>query len=426
MNHSGGIFKYSYLLNKIISAHIEFINLNLHGNSIKMYYRRNIEQEVLRTLANNPVTAIIGPRQCGKSTLARFIAENAGKEYLFLDLERPSDLNKLEDAEWFLGLQKGKLICLDEIQRKPELFPVLRSLADQWGGNGHFLVLGSASRELLKQSSESLAGRISYKKLTPFLFSEMKDNFQLSDFLSRGGFPRSIMAADDDVSFEWREDFISTFLERDLKMWSGFSTITMRKLWQMLANLNGQILNYSLLGSSLGVSHTTVRNYVELLQSAFMLQLLQPYASGSSKRLVKSPKVYLGDTGISNALLRIYDFNQLAGHPGFGAAWEAFVLNNVIGEFPGYRYFFYRTGHGAEIDFIIENGNKRIAIECKAGLSPKLSHGFYIAIEDTQPLVSLIITPVEKGWPMKDGVHVVNISEAITMIRDIMDHEIRK
>lgn len=385
-----------------------------------MYYSREIEKEVFNSIANNPVTAIIGPRQCGKSTLARYVAEHAGKEYIFLDLERPSDLKKLDDAEWFLGLQKDKLICLDEIQRKPELFPLLRSLADQWGGNGHFLVLGSASRDLLKQSSESLAGRISYKRLTPFLFSELKNEIQMPDYLSRGGFPRSLLAVDNGQSLEWREDFISTFLERDLLLWSGFSPATMRKLWQMLANLNGQLVNYSLIGSSLGVSHTTVRNYVELLQSTFMLQLLQPFASGAGKRLVKSPKVYLNDTGICNALLRVADFEQMAGHPSFGPAWETFVLNNLSGTFSDFSFYFYRTGHGAEIDIIVENGEKRIAVECKAGMSPKLSIGTFIAIDDIHPIASLIVAPVEKGWPMKKGIDVVNIYEAVTSIRETL------
>jgi uncharacterized protein len=384
-----------------------------------MYYERIIAHEVLRSIENNPVTAIIGPRQCGKSTLAKHIAEQTGLEYLFLDLEKPSDLIKLEDPEWFLGLQKGKLICLDEIQRVPELFPLIRSLTDEWGGNGHFLVLGSASRDLLRQSSESLAGRISYKRLTPFLYEEVKHEIQLTDYLSKGGFPRSTLAKNNRQSFDWREDFISTFLERDLLLWSGFSPATMRKLWQMLANLNGQVVNYSLLGSSLGVSHTTVRNYSELLQSTYMLQLLQPYASGSGKRLIKSPKVYLTDTGICNALLRLSDFNQLAGHSSFGAAWESFVLNNMIGTFPGFSYYFYRTGHGAEIDIIIENGDKRIALECKASMSPKLSTGTFSAIEDIQPLFTFVVAPVEKGWPVKKGLDVVNMSEAIIRINEL-------
>jgi hypothetical protein len=385
-----------------------------------MYYSRKIEVEILQSIASNPVTAILGPRQCGKSTLAKHLAESTGNEYLYLDLERPSDIKKLEDAEWFLETQKNKLICLDEIQRKPELFPLLRSLVDEWGGNGHFLILGSASRDLLKQSSESLAGRISYKRLTPFLYDEVKDVFQLQDYISRGGFPRSFLASDDKQSYEWREDFIATFLERDLLLWSGFSPATMRRLWQMLANLNGQMLNYSALGSSLGVSHTTVRNYAELLASTFMLQLLPPFTGNMGKRLVKSPKVYLSDIGIANALLRVPDFEQLAGHPSFGSAWETVVLINLTASFPKCNFFFYRTGHGAEIDIIIENGPKRIAVECKASQSPKLTSGTFLAIDDVQPMATLVVAPVEKGWPMKKDFDVVNIGEAIDMIRNLL------
>ena len=381
-----------------------------------MYYTRAIEPDVMQSIANNPVTAILGPRQCGKSTLARHIAKSNVKDYLYLDLERPSDITKLNEAEWFLGTQKGKLICLDEIQRKPEIFPLLHSLVDEWGGNSHFLVLGSASRDLLKQSSESLAGRISYKRLTPLIYTEVKNNYSVQDCLSRGGFPRSLLALDNKKSFEWREDFIATFLERDLLLWSGISPVIMRKLWQLLANLNGQVVNFSALGSSLGVSHTTVRNYIELLASTFMLQLLPPYLSNMGKRLVRSPKVYISDIGIANALLRISDFEQLAGHPSSGWAWESLVLINLTASFPQFNFSFYRTSHGAEIDIVIENGNKRIAVECKSGLSPKLNTGTFTAIKDIQPLLSLVVAPVENGWPMKNGINVVNISEAISII----------
>ena len=188
----------------------------------------------------------------------------------------------------------------------------------------------------------------------------------------------------------------------------------------MLANLNGQIINYSTLGGSLGVSHTTVRNYVELIGSTFMLRLLPPFTTSIGKRLVKSPKVYLNDTGIANTLLRVSDFEQLAGHPTFGLVWESLVLINLTATFPRYNFFFYRTSHGAEIDIIIENGTKRIAVECKASLSPKLSAGTYTAIADVKPVESLVVAPVVKGWPLREGIHVVNISEAISVIRNIL------
>lgn len=384
-----------------------------------MYYNRILEHDVIHSLKINPVTAIIGPRQCGKSTLARHIAKNISSDIVFLDLERSTDLQKLENAEWFLENQKGKLICLDEIQRKPDLFPLLRSLVDAWGGNGHFLVLGSASRDLIKQGSESLAGRISYKQLSPFLFPELDTDFTIETYLIRGGFPRSILNLNDNDSFEWRQDFITTFLERDLLQWSGFSTVTMRKLWQMLAHLNSQLINYSLLANSLGISSPTARNYVELLSSTFMLKLVQPYLVNTGKRLVKTPKVYINDIGIANALLGINNFNQLSGHPSTGAAWETMVLTNLSGYFPKLNFFFYRTSHGAEIDFIIESSNQIIAVECKLGTQPKLSKGTYTGIDDLKPLTTLIISPVQSGWPLKPGIDVVNLNEAIIKIETI-------
>ncbi len=203
-------------------------------------------------------------------------------------------------------------------------------------------------------------------------------------------------------------------------MWSGFSSATMRKLWQMLAHLNGQVINYATLGSSLGVSHTTARNYVELLSSTFMIRLLPPFLANTGKRLVKSPKVYLNDTGIANALLGIADFSQLAGHPSIGAAWEALVLSNLMASFPGFSFYFYRTGHGAEIDIIVEYHERIVAVECKAGLSPKLAKGTFTAIEDLNPEITLVVSPVKEGWPMKQGIEVVNLREAVNKIKEIL------
>lgn len=239
---------------------------------------------------------------------------------VYLDLERPSDLAKLEDPEWFLGSQRDKLICIDEIQRIPELFPVIRSLVDQSGRNGQFLILGSASRDLIRQSSESLAGRITYKRLTPFLMDEVRGRVTTEQYLSRGGFPKSVLV-NDEASVEWRNDFITTFLERDLLQFAGFTPVTMRRLWTMLAHTNGQTVNASLLGSSLGISHTTVRTYIDVLEGTFMVRLLAPAQTNTGKRLVKSPKVYMTDTGITTALLRLRNFEQAAGHPVFGSLW---------------------------------------------------------------------------------------------------------
>lgn len=375
-----------------------------------MYLSRRIEQSVLKAIETNPVVALLGPRQCGKSTLIKHLIKD-NTNSIFLDLERPSDLHKLDDAEWFLSTQRGKLICIDEIQRKPELFPLLRSLVDEWNYNGAFLVLGSASRDLLKQSSESLAGRISYKKLSPFLWTELNGKFSIENYYSKGGFPRSILADELEVSFEWRQDFIATFLERDLIQWRGFTPVTMRRLWQMLAHLNGQTVDYSTLAKSLGVSSVSVKNYIDLLESTFMVDVIPCYISNLGKRLIKAPKVYISDSGICSALLNISSFEALSGHPAFGAIWEQIVLLNLKGLFPNADFYFYRTSNGAEIDFVMIINNSVFAIECKTGYSPSLSKGNYFAIEDIAPVYTFIIAPVEKGWQLKPDIEIITMSE---------------
>lgn len=382
-----------------------------------MYYNRLLENEVLESIGSNPVTAILGPRQCGKSTLAKKLLKSYPNS-LYLDLERPSDLEKLNDAEWFFQSNSSMLFCIDEIQKKPGLFPLIRSMCDEWGRNGAFLILGSASRDLLKQSAETLAGRIRYLNLAPLLFSEVQDDFTLNEYLLRGGFPRSLLAKDSTESFHWREDFITGYLERDLMLWSGFSPLTMKRLWQMLAHLNGQTVNYSLLGNSLGVSHTTIRNYIELLSETFMLSIVPPYFSNTKRRLVKAPKIYLPDSGILNALLLIRDFNQLAGHPVLGSLWESVVLSNLKSLIPGIDSYFYRTSNGAELDFIFSNGIKSIAIECKATFTPVISKGSYFALEDTGISKLLVIAPVEKGWQKSEKTFIATLAEAVTFIKD--------
>jgi predicted AAA+ superfamily ATPase len=375
-----------------------------------MYLNRIIEKDITWAVENFPVTAVTGARQCGKSTLVKFLAKNNFPNTLYLDLERPSDLLKLENAEWFLTSQKNKLICIDEIQRRPDLFPVIRSLVDEWDKSGCFLILGSASRDLLLQSSESLAGRIIYKQLTPFLWTELC-NLSVEDYFVRGGFPRSVLAKDDKISVEWRKNFVSTFLERDLSQWVHFTPATMRRLWQMLAHLNGQTVNYSKLGNSLGVSNQTVKNYADLLKSTYMIDVIEPYLSNLGKRLVKSPKIYISDSGIAAALLEINSFVELSGHPSFGALWESIILANLRGSFPNAKLFFYRTSGGAEIDFVMIHNNCVIAIECKASYVPSLSAGNYLAIEDISPVHTFVVTPSSDCWSMKQGIDVVSIEK---------------
>lgn len=373
---------------------------------------RQLSDSVHTSLKNFPVTAILGPRQCGKSTLAKHIISEMDTNAVYLDLERPSDLQKLEDAEWFLSRQKGVIVCLDEIQRKPDLFPVLRSIVDEHGTNGQFLILGSASMDLIKQSSESLAGRINYKYLTPFLWNEIRHETELEDYMIKGGFPRSILA-EDEVSLEWRGSFITTFLERDLLQFTGFNSVSMRRLWQMLAHSNGQTANYSALGSSLGLSHTSAKKYLDLLEGTFMVRQLKPYEGNTKKRLVKSPKVYITDNGLTTALLSLGTFEDAAGHPVFGALWENTVLQNLAGHYPKLDMSFYRTNHGNEIDIVLKQGKHTLAIECKSTLSPQLSKGNYAALEDIQPSKSYIVIPAKKGYPLEKDIDVVSLPELI-------------
>ncbi|MFA5417881.1 MAG: ATP-binding protein [Bacteroidales bacterium] len=383
-----------------------------------MYIQRKIEATILKALKNNPVVALIGPRQSGKSTLVKHLIEG-NKNSIYLDLERPSDLQKLEDPEWFFTTQKGKLICLDEIQRKPELFPVIRSLSDEWNVNGSFLILGSASRELLQQSSESLAGRITYKKLMPFLWDEIKDFDSLEKYFAHGGFPRSVLAQDSETSYEWRNNFISTFLERDLLQWRGITPVTMQRLWKMLAHLNGQTADYSKLAKSLGVSAVTVKNYIDLLESTFMVDVIPPYFSNLGKRLVKAPKIYITDSGITSTLLGLRNFEEMAGHPSFGSIWEQIVLSNMKELFPEASFYFYRTSNGAEVDFVMKIKELVFTIECKASVAPKLSKGHFYACQDIHPSHSFVAAPIKKGWAMKPKIDVVSLSELETKLRDI-------
>ncbi|MBT4410350.1 MAG: ATP-binding protein [Bacteroidetes bacterium] len=381
-----------------------------------MYIQRLIEADIIKSLDHYPVTALIGPRQSGKSTLVKQLLQSHPTA-ITLDLERPSDLSKLDDAEWFFENTKGTLIFLDEIQRKSELFPLIRSLVDDWGGNGHFIISGSATPELLRQSSESLAGRIKYHTLMPFIWQEINQHCKLEDYLVSGGFPRSILSKHTEQSMDWRQSFIQTYLERDLSFWSGFSTTTMLRLWQMLAHTNGQSINYSRLASALGVSNVTVKNYIDLLESTFMVKTLVPKRANVGKRLVKAQKVYLTDTGIINALLHLPDFNTLTGHPVFGSLWESLVITQLMAHFPLALLSYYRTSNGSEIDVVVEVGGKQFSIECKNSLSPTLTKGNHIAFHDLDSNKNMVVAPVSKGWPLSSEITVVSLEEMLAEIQ---------
>ena len=373
------------------------------------YIKRVLEDELATSMREIPIVAVLGPRQCGKSTLIRHIVEGRG-DSVFLDLERPSDLAKLADPEFYLSRCRGKRVCIDEIQLRPDLFPLLRALCDETHGVGQFVISGSASHDLLQRSAESLAGRIYYSRLTPFLFEEL-GAVPLERYLLRGGFPLSTGARGDAAAFRWLDNFIRTFLERDLRFWRNVPPEKMRRLWTMLAHGNGQTLNYSRLGASLGVADTTVREYVDLLKDTYMVEQIPPYVSNLKKRLVKAPKVYLSDSGITNALLGITSFEMLYAHPGYGACWEQTVLANIRGLCPTAEIFFYRDSNGNEIDFVVKNGEQVIAVECKCSTAPTVERGTYAAMDDVRPAKTIVVAPVKTGYAMNERISVVGLSE---------------
>ncbi|MCF0190491.1 MAG: ATP-binding protein [Marinilabiliaceae bacterium] len=376
---------------------------------------RQIEKSIKKDTEEWPIVAILGPRQCGKSTLSKQLLSEYDNT-IYIDLELPSDLAKLDDAEWFLRSQKGKLICIDEIQRKPELFPLLRSLVDENDGDSHIIILGSASRDLIKQSSESLAGRVVYHSLTPFLYNEVNDISSISEYIFKGGFPRSLLGSND-FSIKWRKSFIETYLERDLKFWRNFVPTTMRRLWIMLANNNGQLLNCSTMAKALDMSSVTIRHYIDLLTETYMVIQVEPYMANTNKRITKSPKVYIADSGITATLLSLNSFESVYHHQVFGSIWEQIVLTTIKGNFPDVAVYFYRTVAGSEMDFVLEYGDTIICIECKSSSSPILHRGTYESIKDIKPTHTLVVAMVEKGWEYKPEITVVSLLEMIERLR---------
>lgn len=376
---------------------------------------RKAESVVLKDLQNFPVVAILGSRQCGKSTLAKMLKDKIN-DFVYLDLESPSDLRKLSDPELFFEVNRQKTVCLDEIQLKPELFPVLRSIVDRTGRKGQVMILGSASKNLIRQGSESLAGRISFIELTPFVVTEIAElpRYRESDFWFRGGYPDSFLAADESIGNRWRENFLRTFIERDLPQLGIHVTAgNLRRLLTMCAHNQGQLLNSSKLAASLGVSYHTVRDYIDLFEQTYIVRTLLPYEVNIKKRLIKSPKVYIRDSGLLHTLLEITDFNGLMGHPVFGASWEGFCLENILGEMEDWRWFFYRTSSGNEIDLILEKGIKRIAVEFKSSRAPVVTKGFWNALEDLHIKEAWIIAPVDGSYPVKEGVNVSGLANFI-------------
>ncbi len=379
-----------------------------------MLIRKDLEN-VRQALSRQASVALIGPRQVGKTTLALQIGEEQNS--LYLDLEDIQERDKLSNPSDFLSAYEDRLVILDEIHRAPDLFLTLRGLIDQGRRRGRrtgrFLLLGSASMDLMRQSGESLAGRISHIDMTPLTVAEVPTNAHETLWV-RGGFPDSFLAQDDIQSLYWRKDLLRTYLERDVPMFgSRIPAETLRRFWTMLAHNQGGLHNASRLAAGLELSSQTVSRYTDLLVDLLLVRRLQPYHINVGKRLVKSPKVYIRDSGLLHALLNLADRNDLLGHPVVGASWEGFVIENLINAaptrvVPGY----YRTSGGAEIDLLLElPGGERWAIEVKRSRVAKPARGFYEACEDLKPARRLVVHAGIERYPISQDVEAIGVRE---------------
>ena len=370
-----------------------------------------------------PAVALLGPRQVGKTTLARAFAQTSGGPRgpgarmtgLYLDLENPADQERLADARGYLGAQRNRLVVLDEIHRAPRLFQVLRGIIDErireGETAGQFLLLGSASMDLLRQSGESLAGRIGYLELSPLDVRELNERDHLR-LWSRGGFPRSFLAPDDAASTLWRENFIHTYLERDVPaLGPRVPSQTLRRFWTMLAHAQGGLWNAAAFARSLAVDGKTVARYVDLLADLLLVRRLPPFHANVRKRLVKSPKVYVRDSGLVHTLLRLDDAEDVLGHPIAGASWEGFVVETLLRAAPERtRASFYRTATGVEVDLVLElPGNRTWAVEIKRGLAPAVSRGFRVALADVDAERAFLVHGGEDRYPKGEGMEAIGL-----------------
>ena len=381
---------------------------------------------VANALGRQAAVALIGPRQVGKTTLAYEIAERA--DALYLDLESGVDRAKLADARLFLAGCEDRLVVLDEIQRVPGLFPELRGLIDQGRRRGkrtgRFLILGSASVELLRQSGESLAGRIEYVPLNPFdVLDVPPETASTTELWVRGGFPDSLLAASADDSLIFRRNLIRTYLERDVSEFTGrrIPAETLERLWTMLAHGQGALLNAAKLAASLMVSSPTAAGYIDLLVDLLLVRRLRPFHANTRKRLVKSPKTYIRDSGLVHALLGLDSLNALIGHPVAGASWEGFVIENLlVAAPPGTAAHFYRTQAGAEVDLVLElpGASAPWAIEVKLGLTPSIGRGFYNACEDVAPQRAFIVHSGDDRYPLSTDVEAIGLRAMAELLQE--------
>jgi len=377
--------------------------------------KRQCQSRLEEALANSPAVALLGPRQVGKTTLALEIG--ATRPSIYLDMESQADLVKLSDAEGYLSLHSDKIVILDEIHRVPELFQSLRGIIDRSRRRGNqtglFLLLGSASMDLLQQSGETLAGRVAYLELCPLNATEVEPHC-LNSLWIRGGFPSSFLAASDALSLRWRLDFIRSYLERDVQQFGlRLPAQTLRRLWTMLAHSQSDLLNAATLARALAIDAKTVARYLDVLVDLLLIRRLQPWHQNVGKRLVKSPKIYLRDSGIAHALLGLTTYDDVLGHPVAGGSWEGFVIESLISSAPvGTEAYFYRTAAGAEIDLLLTlPGQGLWAIEIKRGLAPKLSRGFYTGCEDIQPTQRFVVYGGQECFPVSHDTYAVGLPD---------------
>lgn len=383
--------------------------------------QRYIQSDLVELLLSNPAVALLGARQVGKTTLSLNVTANLTRPTLYLDLERPSDSAKLQDPEYFLSQHMDKLVVLDEIQRRPDILPTLRSLIDQRKRAGdkvcQYLLLGSSSRALLQSTSDSLAGRISYMDIGGFNILEVGDD-NMNQLWVRGGFPDSYLASNDTHSFRWRESIIRTYLERELPILGyNISTTTMERFWGMLAHTQGELFNAAKIAVSLGVSPPTVARYLDILVDLFLVRIVRPWHQNHGKRLIKAPKVYIRDSGLVHCLLNIKTLDDVLMHPVAGGGWEGFVIENiasVIGDRA--QMWFYRTSAGAEMDLVIEIGSKRIGIEIKRSLTPALTKGGHHSIADLNLNATYIVYPGVDQYSIKDNIQIIPV---VNLLREL-------
>jgi len=388
-------------------------------------FQRIIHQRLNDLLAQFPAVALLGPRQVGKTTLA-FAQKDIHPDVVYLDLELPSAQRQLDDPEAFFAAHPNQLVILDEVQRLPGIFSILRGVIDQRRRDGEaagqFLLLGSASGVLLQQSSESLAGRVAQLELTPFqareVFNEGVSAADLNALWVRGGFPLAWLASNDAASLTWREVFITTYLEKDIPaLGPRIPATTLRRLWTMLAHNQGELLDQAKLASALAISGQTVGRYIDLLSDLMLVRRLPAWSGTVGKRLVRAPKVYVRDSGLVHALLGLQDLDAVLSHPVAGSSWEGFVVEQLINAAPSAQASFYRTSNGAEVDLVLEFRNSQTwVIEIKRSSAPTVSKGFYTAANDLSASRKLLVAPVGRSYPMKEGIDVMSPLEAAQLI----------